>query len=276
MLTKLLKYEFRWLVKIYIPIVAAMVYVSVTLGIFSLFSTFSPTDGIVFHGDTPIAVQSIGMLCFVSYIIVMVGAYLATAIIANYRFYKHNFSANGYLTLTLPATPTEIYISKFIASALGMFAVTALIFISTGTLSYLFTDGRLVIWGTFVTLADSTPLSLDIAMILLVFISFIFSISWYYFCICVGQTQKNKIAVAIVTYFITYTIMQIFSMIMLFVVFGIYVLLTADMDVINTEQYMLDVLLTPTVWGTAIIYLAISCLFFVASKNIMTKRINLD
>ncbi len=276
MLTKLLKYEFRWLGKIYIPIILAMVYVSVTLGIFSLFATFSPSDGIVFHGDTPIVVQSIGFMSFVTYMIVMIGAYLATIIIANYRFYKHNFSTNGYLTLTLPVTPTELYLSKFIASVVGVVVVTALIALSSGTMLYIFTDGRMRLFQFIFTLSDSTPLSLDMAMIVMTLLSFIFSISWYYFCICIGQTQKNKIVVAIITYFVTYTIMQILSLIMLFVVFGIFALLTHDMQVANMEQYMLDVMLAPTMWGVTIFYFAITVLFFLSSRSIMTKRINLD
>lgn len=119
MLRKLIKYDFRYIFKILIPFLSAAVVLSLLNVVVVLVTQRRENNGSLF---------------IVSFVQVFYGMFLGytplvALVLSGKRFHQNLFTAEGYLTLSIPATPEEHLLSKFLSgfiSILGSCIICAL------------------------------------------------------------------------------------------------------------------------------------------------------
>lgn len=200
MLKKLLKYDFRALAKYLIPCYLAIAALSViSCVLFEIAEGASSSETAVKAATAFWSLLSLG-----------VSASSVVSVIAVVSwFYKNLFSGEGYLTLSIPATPEEQLLSKLV-SAFTATLLTSIITELAQLLAYAPTLGTeyYVEQSTFaqlfkVCMNSNLPALAFVEFFVFIFFLMLFSIQMYFVCICLGQmvTSKNRIGAAIGFYF---------------------------------------------------------------------------
>ena len=190
-------------------------------------------------------VMVIGSVCLFTYV------YLA------YRFYKNVFTDQGYLTNTLPVTPTQIILSICILAGHKEF----------------FADLGDILGELMKAFATPDPTAW-ITLIILILAPFLTTIQLY-FCVAVGNLCKVHIVLgSIGVYIATYIIQQIT---------GLIILVATNFDPVTstvTTESGLHVALSDMMFSPMLLSLIFSVvcavLFWFGSRYIMTKRLNLQ
>ena len=146
--------------------------------------------------------------------VAIVACSTAALVMAIIRYYRNLFTGEGYLTFTLPATPTQHLFVKFSAALCfqAMAWVTAILSIviaaSWDLLHEVYLAADYLIQQVLGT--AGFHFWLYVAEFVLVLItSSISSLLLYYTCITIGQTaKKNRVLMAVVVYFIYYAASQ--------------------------------------------------------------------
>lgn len=108
MFTKLLKYEFKWVSR---PLTTISIATLAAGGLGGLLFKLIYDESFMEQTDILIAVIAI----LLGGIFIGLVAYgIGTSILLLYRFYKHKFSDEGYLTFTTPATTHQILLSSIL------------------------------------------------------------------------------------------------------------------------------------------------------------------
>lgn len=209
-------------------------------------------------------VMTIGSVCLFTYV------YLA------YRFYKNVFTDQGYLTNTLPVTPTQIIVSKGICSVLWMVIDAVIlmiaIFILAGHKEFFVDLGDIM--RELIKVFTEFNLTAWITLIVLILSPFVMTIQLY-FCVAVGNLCKiHKVLGSIGVYIATYIVQQISGVIILFV---------TDFDPVAStittpagfHVALADMMFTPILLSL-IFSVVWAVLFWFATRYIMTKRLNLQ
>lgn len=200
MLKKLLKYDFRALAKYLIPCYLAIAALSViSCVLFEIAEGASSSETAVKAATAFWSLLSLGISA----------SSVVSVIAVVSRFYKNLFSGEGYLTLSIPATPEEQLLSKLV-SAFTATLLTSIVTELAQLLAYAPTLGmeyyvEQSMFAQLFKVCMNSNLSALAFVELLVFIFFLmlFSIQMYFVCICLGQmvTSKNRIGAAIGFYF---------------------------------------------------------------------------
>lgn len=194
MLGKLIKQEFKATYKI-ILFVLALTLVFGVLGRFIFTSTLlsaNPNTVQLITGAT-FVILYIGLIFVVSFACQL---YIAV------RFYRSLFSSQGYLSFTLPVTPTQLLHSKIIVATIWGIASIATIFLAIFITCYTPTVAAMV---QTAFLNDATLTAYLQEMILYtIFTTIVGVISgqiMVFSCICIGQLfNKNRVVASIITY----------------------------------------------------------------------------
>ncbi len=207
MLNKLLKYDYRAVFRFLVPCYIVVVALAALCSLSFLFTRNLDSYTVLRVRSTIYALYSMSIL-------VCAGG--CTIVIAT-RFQKNLFSGEGYLTLSIPATPEEHIFSKLISgltTILLTWAVTGLSFLivalpySGDVLAYvkLFFEN---IGALFADYPLDTTLSL-FELLLLVPLAALGSLELIHCCICVGQmfTTKNRTGAAVLCFFIFTVILE--------------------------------------------------------------------
>lgn len=105
MFAKLLKYEFKWVSR---PLTVASIAVLIAGALGGFLFKLSYDETLMEQTDVLLSVVSI----LLSGIFIGLAAYaIGSIILLLYRFYKHKFSDEGYLTFTLPVSTHQILLS---------------------------------------------------------------------------------------------------------------------------------------------------------------------
>ena len=126
MLGKLFKYEWRSISKLLLPIHGFVL-------LFALLSRFyftisGGTDALLNTDSTIIG--TLTMLLIFALVIVISSIAIFTYIYSGYHFHKNVFTDQGYLTNTLPVTPSQLLLSKELAALLWLLIDVVVISIS--------------------------------------------------------------------------------------------------------------------------------------------------
>lgn len=199
MLGKLFKHDMLSLSRFLIPM-------HVLVLVLSLVGRFLITN----HLDTRDP-SVIVVLVLLTYITVLVFISVATVLLTAVRFYKNMFTDEGYLTLTIPASPTQHLLSKWFSGALWSLIDFIIIFLSLIIL--LLTPDTIFLFKKMLLELTVSGISLPIYVLQMVLIT-IFSVLigplFLYLCIAIGQLFSNhRLLGAIVAYFVFTIIMQI-------------------------------------------------------------------
>ena len=206
---------------------------------------------------------------------------LATAI-SIVRFYKNMYSAEGYLTFTLPVTNRQHIFVKLLVSTLCKFSCVVVVVI--GALIAFADRGFWQNLGDFfLNVGELYQLCgvfhgivYTVELLLILLFASLSSTLLYYACITVGQTaKKNRILMAVAAYFVYYIITQIIG-----TVLTLFVTIVSMSDALmQVFSWMLNYPRLAAHMGffvATLISAAIAVLFWFITEYIMTKKLNLE
>lgn len=194
MLKKLLKYDYRALFKFLLPAYIVLLAFATLLGIcLATFQNRSFEDGVRFL-----------VWFLVTYAMGIFGVAIVCVVNIATRYQKNLFSDEGYLTLTIPATPEEHIFSKLISGFTTILLTIVVAGISVFILAFSSGLGSSVsatLKDFFGEIADFFErigskgvhgVFFAIEALLLILISAILQLGVIYSCVCVGQLFVNK------------------------------------------------------------------------------------
>lgn len=270
MVKKLLKYELYAYTRTLLPVYVILLGISVLCRFVQFFENDHVSYGILFWSS---------VVALIITVIACIGMTVGYGIV---RFYKNLFSLEGYLSFTLPVTPTAHLVAKtlgqliFSAAAVAVALVSVAIATAGEVLVEIFRAGFWLV-GEFYELCgggNATFYILEALLLLVIIVVYFYLMCCA--CIAVGQTaKKNRILKAFGAYFVWYLITQAVGTvgIIVFAVFGEIGLLEAIGLVIENYPFeFVHVLMV----GSLAIAAAISAMFFFISHRIMSRRLNLE
>ncbi|MBO5231734.1 MAG: hypothetical protein J6B88_03850 [Clostridia bacterium] len=273
MVKKLFKHEIKAYLRVMLPVYICLFGVALLGRIIQFF-----------ENDNTIYSLVNGSSIFV-YVVAILVCFGFSSFFSVVRFYKNLFTGEGYLTFTLPFTPTQHLIVKLLTAILFNFLSAIVAFISfmiftfgdvlnevIKAITYLF--GKAMETFAFNEWLHTLLYSLEFSVIL--FLAASYGILLYYVCIAIGQiSKKNKILCAVGVYFAYYFVTQILG-----TVFGIVLTSIADSPLMEKIG---DFIIVHPLASIHIVFCAIivveaviSFVLFQITRKIMTKKLNLE
>ncbi len=267
MVKKLIKYEFIYYFRTIGIAMPILIAASVVAKLLSLLNT----DNIL-----------ISVLLLSSSLIVQSGPsvlLILTAVVAISRFYKNMYTAEGYLTLTLPVT----YEQHIFVKLLGALTCGALSLIAVG-LSYmilmigepLVTSFQTIGFALKELYANMDALSAVLYTFEIVLLALILALSaplFFYTCITLGQmAKKNRILSAVGVYFLCQIILGPVGLIPLAIIPNM-------LDTAAVRQFIADhpvVFAHISIWGIIVIGAGLCALYYFITLRVMKKKLNLE
>lgn len=203
MVKKLFKHEFLSYVR-----VMGILYIVLTLSACSCWV-------LRFLGGDILIDTIVGSLSTTTYRVSAAAAIIGAFAMAIIRFYRNLFTAEGYLSLTLPVTAGQHILAKA-GTAAAVNLVTGLVVFLT---EYIASDGETLtnVLAILNLMARDIPwIGSDgafflIEILLLLLVSTVSSIMLFYTFICVGQLfTKHRILAAVGAYFVYHILSQVF------------------------------------------------------------------
>lgn len=265
MLRKLLKYDLRANMKLYLFIWPAMLLLA---GLQRLLLEL-PVTGFLSHflmslltGLMVLALIAMVVLCFVICVI---------------RFYSGLLRREGYLMFTLPVKPWLLLLSKLLAAMVTLiptciFAYFGIALILSGT-----TDG---VWNTMFNFSQILDQPLSAGTLILAGLTVLATVAnmilRVYFVSCLGHLfRRARIFLSILFYYLIGVLMQIASMMMLVSVN--YEPNTFVNSVFTwVESLSFNGAMSAFLGTILLINVAIGCVYFFVSEVILRKRLNLE
>lgn len=265
MLRKLLKYDLRANMKLYLFIWPAMLLLA---GLQRLLLEL-PVTGFLSHflmslltGLMVLALIAMVVLCFIICVI---------------RFYSGLLRREGYLMFTLPVKPWQLLVSKLLAAMVTLiptciFAYFGIALILSGT-----TDG---VWNTMFNFSQILDQPLSAGTLILAGLTVLAAVAnmilRVYFVSCLGHLfRRARIFLSILFYYLIGVLMQIASMMTLVSVN--YEPNTFVNSVFTwVESLSFNGAMSAFLGTILLINVAIGCVYFFVSEVILRKRLNLE
>lgn len=269
MVKKLLRHEFLYYIRnfsLFLPII-------LVVGIMTRVFRFLDNGSIL----TEIAVGSSVIMLWVSCMALML---LSTAA-AVVRFYKNMYTAEGYLTFTLPVSNAQHIFVKLLVAVVcqAICLLTVVLSVVIAASGEPLAEFFLLMGEAFGELSPVVGLNMIVyalEFLLILILAAASNMLLFYACITIGQlAKKNRILLAIGAYFIYYVGTQVLSTILsiLFAIFS----MTPLIDALFTWAFLFPVLAIHIYLGVFLLFSAgLVALFFFITHRIMTKRLNLE
>ena len=264
MMSKLLKYDLRANMKIFIIIWPAMLLFA---GLQRLLLNF--------HYEGALASALITLLTTLM-VLSMLAAFTLCFVICIIRFYSGLLRREGYLMFTLPVKPWQLLLSKFL-TALFTLAVTAVL--SYGGIALMFsgtTGVQQLLHGIkeFFGALSFGPALLFVLLMLAALANMILRV---YFVSCLGHLfRRMRIFFSILFYYIISILIQVAAMV---AIMGIAIL-PADSWLCSLAQWFgtlgANSALSLVFGGLLLLNIVAGCVYFFVSEVILRKRLNLD
>ncbi len=269
MVKKLTKYEMLAYARTMLPMLIILLGVSALTRFVQFFESNTTAYGIVFWSSVVALVVSI-IVCIVM-----------TFFVAISRYYKNLFTLEGYLSFTLPVSPTQHIITKlFVAVIFTVISLVAAVLAGViampgdvlaevfKVISYLFK--QLFSFGHDVHIAFYI-----VECIVAFFAVLCCEYLLFYACMTIGQlAKKNRVLLSFGVYFAYYFISQILGTVFL-IVFSIY----ADSIITMIDKFSTNhpfAFIHIIICGIIVISLICSTIYFFVSHLIMRKKLNLE
>lgn len=260
MLGKLIKYDLKANIRLF-SILHALLLAACIFGRFAFVRKMDLT------ASTPSAFTNI-LLTFSGFVLLFSAVSFGTYILVAVRYYKDLFTDQGYLTWTLPATPTQQLWSKIISGGIWFFldvlilGAALVVLLSTPNVSALYSE-------------MSADVAAKLGMPLLQYMSIIYVFCLLitplgpltlYMCIAVGQLfPSHRILGAVVSYFVVNFITQIITLFAMAVTGNLNPFYSGHGD-----SYLFDILCISIVLSLILIIIS----YFV-TDYIMKRKVNL-
>lgn len=265
MLGKLLKYDLKYGVKIFVLIHAILFIASILGRIFFMNRIdFEHADGIMVSS---LVIFSAVMMFL--YMVVCFSTWLLIAI----RFYRNLFTREGYLSWTLPVSGIQQLWAKILSGCIWFIldciicALGVLILVTGKNV----TDAYSTIAPEVTKELGMTISSFGLSIFVITLVSSIGSVILVYFCITMGQLfPAHRVLGALAVYFIYSIVVQIISSIIL-VAMGLFPnYLDSKITTQNPADYML------TIFGVSMAIMAVTTVIqYIVIHYIIKNKINL-
>lgn len=269
MVKKLFKHEIR----AYLRVMPLVYIIVLAMSVFGRVIQFFENDGLVYN--------IVSGFAFLTYGVSIFAALFFTKIFAVVRFYKNLFTTEGYLTFTLPVTPTQHIIVK-VLTAVFFDVITFVTLLASGCI---ITLGELLveifkavgyILNELFKFVGFHSIAYALELIAIMLLAGISGYLLYYTFISIGQLfKKNRILAAFGAYFVYYLATQAIS--------TVFTILTALFgDKLPWQQITEAIIAHPyatvhiVLCFTILLSAAFSLLYFVIIKLIIRKKLNLE
>ena len=269
MVKKLFKYEWIAYTRTLLPVYLVLLGIA-ALGRFVQFFESGSSAYTIVNTSSIIAYGVALISCF--------GFAWAFAVI---RFYKNLFTGEGYLSFTLPVTPTQHIFTKGVAAVLfsAISFVVALVsacIITAGDVLHELCKAGVYLFRRIPDEYKADVVFYGIEIILDLLIASAAGFLLFYTCIAIGQTfRKNRILGAIGVYFIYYIITQILGTVLIVVLSVLahtpFMNWVEDFIYFHPQE-CIHIFLC----GIGVFYAGIGVLGFFITKRVMHKRLNLE
>lgn len=267
MVKKLFKHEFLAMGRLILPLIIGILGIGTLTRLIYLFES----DTLIFN--------IVGISAFVLLFIGILSSLVLCTVFGIIRFYKNLFSSEGYLSFTLPVTPTQHLVVKlltavtcFILTVIASFASLCIAFSGEAlveifkAIGFIFNSINEYVIGA----SDTTLYIVEFILLLLFSVFYMFLL--FYTCITIGQTaKKGRIGKAIATYFIYYGITQVVGTVLIIVnaLLGDKGILTFA---INNPELFVHAFFCAEIAVISVL----SLVFFLISRHIMNKKLNIE
>lgn len=268
MLKKLYKHEFHSLFRSLIPVWAAL------LG-------FAALSRLTFLTDLENNVLDIARgLSVTAYVLGIFAVFIVGLVIVVMRFYKNLLTHEGYLTFTLPFTPTQHIICKLICGVVVMIidfiiVICSLLILGAGTeiLGEILSDIKmaLTVLPGYLSAGQIALVISEVALLML--LSPFQSLLMFYAAMALGQQFKNKVGGAAIAYICLYAAVQIISTLIMVPISFIGASGMEELNELinNSVTYFSVFMLFMIVFSAAL-----STVYFVITRHFLTKKLNLE
>ena len=273
MVKKLFKHEFLYYGRIMSIVYLILFTVAAAGRIIQFFESDSVPYEIVFD----ISCLTYGICAF--------GTLVFASVLGILRFYRNLFTAEGYLSFTLPVTPAQHIWVK----ALTAVCVCLISFLMVLVSGCIITAGEMLveIWKAAVYILQAVwekigfhSILIGGEMLLLSVLSLLSGFMLYYTFISIGQLfRKNRILAAVGAFFVYYILTQVFSTVMAVVLSILMAVGALDAFVawINQLGQQDPYLLVHCSMGLGAVFTVISILIeFLIIRRIIAKKLNLE
>lgn len=275
MLGKLIKYDLKSMNRYLILIHAALLLASAAMRIFLTGPLLSAgTDWESTKFIVPFT------LFIILYIMIISAASFATSIVIIVRFYKNLFSAQGYLTRTLPVTSGQHLLAKTISGSIWIFlnflatALSIAIVAATPYVVSLFKENSATIrmeLGFTGTYAGMSWWTVVAVLLIIALISTVSGVITYFASIAIGQLISNhRVLGAIAAYFVITTVISIISLVCM-AVWGLLGTIPDPAKEISGLEYFFNM----SIFSCALSVI-LGTILYIATYWIMKKKIDLD
>lgn len=266
---KLLKYEMKALSRGLLPLYGAVLVVALVNRIFAFFQQPVHLDGF------PLILVSMGL-----YVGLIVAVAVMTLIVIVQRFYKGLLCDEGYLMFTLPVRPGQLILSKLIGAC-----IMTVCSVVVGFVSVLILLSSVPFWQSFLEVPwgrafieaframPSWPL-LVIEVLVLLLLGAARSVLGLYLPMALGHQAKNhRVAMSVVWYIAISTALS-----------ALGVLVTGIGTAMNFDYYLSRLLFAlPDALSAHLTFLSMiavtlimDVLFYLATRYLLTRRLNLE
>lgn len=272
MLGKLIKNEFNATARNFIPVYLVMLAVTLLLKVFLEITDFlSIPEGPV--------VAAINIFLMIAFVLAIVAVIFGTIVFIIKRFYDNMLKDEGYLSFTLPVTPGQHIASKALTSYVWIIVSMAVIALSVvilmlGEASFFKMLSEAINVG-IKFLSDNGYWGYAVGVFAAIIIGIYAVILEAYTCMSVGQIMnKHRVAGAVITYLVIYSIRQVCGMVFLTTTFMASVSSgTAEIEM-STSQ---GANISTSILVFELIFLTVEAIAFTLITHIMIKRkLNLE
>ena len=234
MLRKLLKYDFKSVWRVW-WIAAIITLGSSVIGSFALrfFLSLTTAPGVAAESPEITFAYIMSLILFLFSLLAIVASVFVMEILVYWRYYKHFFSDEGYLTFTLPVSRRDLLLSKTLNALIWEVAhillLAVCLFIFLLVAPPVGDSGGLLNIDVVVSMIDGVAQAWEaiggwlivyvLEAILILSGAFVFSASLIHFCITIGSVvaKKHKLIAAIgIYYLVNMLLTSVFQIVGLF------------------------------------------------------------
>lgn len=254
MLSKLLKYDLRANLKIYLFVWPAIIALAL-IDRLSLTVQIGGSLGTIFTITTTTL-----------FVLALLAACILALVISIIRFYSGLLRNEGYLMFTLPVKSWQLILSKFLTALLTL-AVTIVLSIFCAIFVFGGVDGLLEVLSSLLS-ASSVPTGITLALTLLICgVSLCLSILQIYLACSIGHLfRRRRILFSILFYYAISIAVEFFTLVLTVGIIGTGVIDNLILN--NGENLLLAMVLAAEV--------ALGCVYFFVSERLLRRHLNLE
>ncbi len=269
MVRKLYKHEFLSWLRV-LPLIYAITLLTAT---FHRVLQIFETDSIYY--------TIVNVSALVLYAVSILVCLAAPMVFGVVRFYKNLFTGEGYLSFTLPVNTTTHLnvkvITPVVFSLISMLvcALSACI-ITAGEVFTELWNAAGYLWKQVPAMYQNHIAGYIAEFCVLWIVALFASVLLYNSCVCIGQlAKKNRIPLAVGSYFIYYFISQILSTVMIIVLTGMSMTGKLDPYIAFIDKHPLATVHI-FLWGGIVLTGLLALAFWLVCRFILHRKLNLE